>query len=109
MALLADAASFLVIAIVLALHAGPPAPQTRAAGLAGAAARAGSRSRGSNRRVRLLLGGQSVALILFTLIIPIEVIYAKESLDTTSAGFGLLLASWGAGHRGRQPRLRRRA
>ena len=50
-----------------------------------------------NRRVRLLLGGQSVALILFTLIIPIEVIYAKESLDSTSAGFGLLLASWGAG------------
>ena len=35
--------------------------------------------------------------MLFTLIIPIEVIYAKESLDSTSAGFGLLLASWGAG------------
>ena len=48
-------------------------------------------------RVRLLLGGQSLALILFTLIIPIEVIYAKESLHTTSAGFGVLLASWGAG------------
>ena len=48
-------------------------------------------------RVRLLLGGQSLALILFTLIIPIEVIYAKESLGTTSAGFGILLASWGAG------------
>ena len=48
-------------------------------------------------RVRLLLGGQSLALILFTLIIPIEVIYAKESLSTTSAGFGVLLASWGAG------------
>ena len=48
-------------------------------------------------RVRLLLGGQSIALILFTLIIPIEVIYAKESLGTTSAGFGVLLASWGAG------------
>ena len=47
--------------------------------------------------MRLLLGGQSVALILFTLIIPIEVIYAKESLETTSAGFGILLASWGAG------------
>jgi predicted MFS family arabinose efflux permease len=48
-------------------------------------------------RVRLLLGGQAIALVLFTLIIPIEVIYAKESLDTTSAGFGILLASWGAG------------
>jgi MFS family permease len=47
--------------------------------------------------VRLLLLGQAVALILFTLVIPIEVIYAKESLGTTSAGFGILLASWGAG------------
>ena len=35
--------------------------------------------------------------MLFTLIIPIEVIYAKESLGTTSAGYGILLASWGAG------------
>ena len=33
---------------------------------------------------------------LVPLIIPIEVIYAKESLNTTSAGFGILLASWGA-------------
>jgi MFS family permease len=47
--------------------------------------------------VRTLLAGEAVALILFTLIIPIEVIYAKESLNTTSAGFGILLASWGAG------------
>jgi MFS family permease len=36
-------------------------------------------------------------MMLFTLVIPIEVIYAKESLHTTSAGFGVLLASWGAG------------
>ena len=35
--------------------------------------------------------------MLFTLIVPIEVIYAKESLGTTSAGYGVLLASWGAG------------
>ena len=35
--------------------------------------------------------------MLFTLIIPIEVIYAKESLGTTSAGYGVLLAAWGAG------------
>ena len=47
--------------------------------------------------MRLLLLGQAVALVLFTLIIPIEVIYAKESLGTTSAGYGILLASWGAG------------
>jgi MFS family permease len=35
--------------------------------------------------------------VLFTLVIPIEVIYAKESLETSDAGFGVLLASWGAG------------
>jgi MFS family permease len=95
-ALLADAASFLVIAVVLALTPDLPAPQgdTQAwlerlrGGLAFAR---------RDTRVRMLLGGQSIALILFTLIIPIEVIYAKESLGTTSAGFGFLLASWGAG------------
>ena len=48
-------------------------------------------------QVRLLLIGQAIALVLFTLIIPIEVIYAKESLGTSDAGFGILLASWGAG------------
>jgi MFS family permease len=30
-------------------------------------------------------------------VVPIEVIYAKESLKTTDAGFGLMLSSWGAG------------
>ena len=35
--------------------------------------------------------------MLFTLVVPIEVIYAKESLGTSDAGFGILLASWGAG------------
>ena len=47
--------------------------------------------------MRTLLVGQSLALICFTIVVPIEVIYAKESLGTTSAGFGLLLSSWGAG------------
>jgi MFS family permease len=95
-ALLADAASFLVIAVVLALARDLPRPH-------GEPQRTLERLRGGlafarrDARVRVLLGGQSVALILFTLIIPIEVIYAKESLGTTSAGFGILLASWGAG------------
>ena len=95
-ALLADAASFVAIAIVLGLTRDLPRPQ-------GEPQRTLERLRSGlafarrDPRVRLLLGGQSVALVLFTLIIPIEVIYAKESLGTTSAGFGVLLASWGAG------------
>jgi MFS family permease len=47
--------------------------------------------------VRTLLIGQALALICFTIVVPIEVIYAKESLGTTSAGFGILMSSWGAG------------
>ena len=31
------------------------------------------------------------------MVVPIEVIYAKETLGTSSAGFGILLAAWGAG------------
>ena len=47
--------------------------------------------------MRTLLIGQALALICFTVVVPIEVIYAKESLGTTSAGFGVLLCAWGAG------------
>ena len=95
-ALLADAASFLAIAIVLALTRGLPAvhverePWRERFG-------AGMRFARRNPLVRLLLIGQAIALVLFTLVVPIEVIYAKESLGTTNAGFGILLASWGAG------------
>jgi predicted MFS family arabinose efflux permease len=95
-ALLVDAASFLVIAAVLALTQDLPKPVGKTERSIDRL-RAGLAFARGNERVRLLLGGQSLALILFTLIIPIEVIYAKESLGSTSAGFGFLLASWGAG------------
>jgi MFS family permease len=95
-ALLVDAASFLAIAILLALTRGLPAvhlqqqPWRERFG-------AGMRFARHNRAVRLLLIGQALALVMFTIIVPIEVIYAKESLGTTDAGFGILLASWGVG------------
>ena len=95
-ALLADAATFVAIAIVLALARDLPRPRGEPQATL-ERLRSGLAFARRDPRVRLLLGGQSVALILFTLIIPIEVIYAKESLGTTSAGFGVLLASWGAG------------
>jgi predicted MFS family arabinose efflux permease len=97
-ALLVDAASFLAIALVLATTRGLPSPSAdeqhdgwrRRLGDGLAFAR-------SHRPVRLLLTGQALALVMFTLVIPIEVVYAKVSLGTTDAGFGVLLASWGAG------------
>jgi hypothetical protein len=95
-ALLADAVSFALIAVILAFTRGlpevrlDPQPWRERFG-------AGMRFASGNPMVRVLLVGQAMALILFTLVVPIEVIYAKESLDTSDAGFGILLASWGAG------------
>jgi hypothetical protein len=95
-ALLVDAASFLAIAVILAFTRGFPDVHVERESWR---ERFSSGMRFARRQpvVRVLLGGQAVALLLFTLVIPIEVIYAKESLGTTDAGFGILLASWGAG------------
>ena len=95
-ALLADAASFLTIAIVLALTRGLPAVHLERQAWRERFGAGISFARRSSA-VRLLLIGQAIALVLFTLVIPIEVIYAKESLGTSDAGFGILLASWGVG------------
>ena len=35
--------------------------------------------------------------MFFTLIVPIEIVYAAETLKTDDLGYGILLSSWGAG------------
>lgn len=95
-ALFADAASFVLIAAMLASTRGLPAVEIDRERFV-ERFRNGLRYARQNVPVRTLLMGQAIAMVLFTMIIPIEVIYAKESLDTTSAGFGILLAAWGAG------------
>jgi MFS family permease len=95
-ALLVDAASFLAIAVLLALTRNLPAASVERQHWRERFG-AGVEFARSHSIVRVLLVGEALALILFTLVIPIEVIYAKESLGTTDAGFGILLASWGAG------------
>jgi MFS family permease len=47
--------------------------------------------------VRLLLTGEALAVMFFTLVVPIEIVYAEETLGTDEAGYGILLSSWGAG------------
>ncbi len=43
------------------------------------------------------MAAQALAFIFFALVIPIEVVFAKDTLDAGDAGYGALLASWGAG------------
>jgi MFS family permease len=40
---------------------------------------------------------QGLAFVFFAAVIPVEVIYAKQTLGTSDSGYGLMLASWGAG------------
>ena len=44
-----------------------------------------------------LILAEAVLVVLFTMAPPIEIVYAKESLDGTDATYGTLLTSWGAG------------
>ena len=96
-ALLVDAATFLIIALWLVTSRDLPRLQHADYQPWHRRFRAGLSFARSHRLVRTLLIGQSLALICFTLVVPIEVIYAKESLGTTSAGFGVLMSAWGAG------------
>lgn len=95
-ALLLDAASFAVIALVLATARGLPRPAAEREPFVGRL-RAGLGFARRSPRIRYLLGWQAVALLFFTLVIPIEVVYAKETLGVGDAGFGALIASWSAG------------
>ena len=95
-ALLVDAASFLLIAILMVNATGLPDAHAEGPGFM-ARLREGLGHAWRHRPARVLLGGQAIALILFTLIVPIEVIYAKETLAAGDVGYGALLAAWGAG------------
>ena len=95
-ALLVDAGSFFVLAILLATSAEVVVAEPAETG-ALARLRGGLAFVRREPRMRALLLGEGLAILLFTLIVPIEVIYAKETLGTTSAGYGALLSAWSAG------------
>lgn len=46
---------------------------------------------------RPLIVAQAGLLVLFTIVVPIEVVYAKESLDAGDGGFAALVTAWGVG------------
>jgi MFS family permease len=95
-ALLLDAASFYAIAwILLTAGALPHAAPEPGAMLRRLRAGLGYIRRGPV--LRYLLTAQAGAFVFFSAVLPIEVIYAKETLGAGDAGYGLLLGSWGGG------------
>ncbi len=95
-ALLLDAASFYAIAWIL-LTAGPLPQAEPEAGRMRDRVRAGVAYLRENSALRWLLTAEGAAFIFFAAVIPVEVVYAKETLGTGDSGYGLMLASWGVG------------
>ncbi|HEX5610353.1 MAG TPA: MFS transporter [Solirubrobacterales bacterium] len=95
-ALLLDAASFYVIAWIL-LTAGPLPRAEPEPGRMRERVRAGITYIREKVVLRRLLIAQGAAFVFFAAVIPVEVVYAKETLGTSDSGYGLMLASWGAG------------
>ncbi len=95
-ALLLDAASFYAIAWIL-LTAGRLPRAAPDPGRVRERLRAGLAYIRRTARLRRLLVAEGLAFVFFAAVLPVEVIYAKETLGTGDAGYGLLLASWGVG------------
>jgi MFS family permease len=95
-ALLLDAVSFYAIAVIL-LTAGPLPQAEPDPGQVRDRVRAGIAYIRERATLRRLLLAQGAAFIFFAAVIPIEVIYSKQTLGTGDSGYGLLLASWGVG------------
>ncbi|MDX6582314.1 MAG: hypothetical protein QOI10_1498 [Solirubrobacterales bacterium] len=97
-ALLADAASFMAVAVLLAFarRLELPAQEEPEVSWSDRLRRGLSYVR-ERPALRRLLAGQALAFVFFSLVIPIEVVFAKATLDVGDAGYGALLAAWGVG------------
>jgi predicted MFS family arabinose efflux permease len=96
-ALLLDAVSFYLIACIVLTARPLPQPEPEPEVRLLERVRAGLGYIRRQPTLRRLLAAQAGALIFFSIVVPIEVIYAKESLGAGDAGYGLLLGSWGVG------------
>jgi MFS family permease len=95
-ALLVDAASFYLVAWILFTagdlpHAEPEPGEMRERVAAGIAYLR------EHKRLRNLLIAQGAAFVFFAAVVPVEVVYAKQTLGTSDTGYGVMLASWGVG------------
>jgi len=92
-----DAASFALVALLLATASGLPAASVETPEPWFARLKTGLQYLRSSPALRTLITAQGAAFVFFTLVTPIEVVYAKQTLHAGNEGFGALVAAWGAG------------
>ena len=95
-ALFANSALFALIAITMVTARGLPDGTGRPAPVAGRLRAAIALAR-EHRGIRTMLGFQIMAVLTFTIAIPVEVVFAQRSLHSGAGGYGALLTAWGGG------------
>jgi len=95
-ALLLDAVSFYVVALIL-FSAGSMPHAEAEPGRMRERVRAGLAYIRRQTILRRVLVAQGLAFVFFAAVLPVEVVYVKETLGSNDTGYGLMLASWGAG------------
>ncbi len=95
-ALLLDAISFYAVAWILFTagsmpHAEPEPGRMRER------VRAGIAYIRQQTLLRRILTAQGLAFVFFAAVLPVEVVYVKETLGSSDTGYGLMLACWGGG------------
>lgn len=95
-ALLLDAASFYAVAWILFTAGWLPQAEPEE-GKMRDKVRAGLSYIRDQVALRRILLAQGAAFIFFAAVIPVEVVYVKQTLGSTDTGYGVMLASWGVG------------
>jgi MFS family permease len=95
-ALLLDAVSFYAVAWILFTAGSMPQAEPEP-GRMRERVRAGIVYIRRQTVLRRLLTAQGAAFVFFAAVLPVEVIYVKETLGSNDTGYGLMLASWGGG------------
>lgn len=95
-ALLLDAVSFYVVAVLLFTAGSMPQPEPEP-GRMRERVRAGLAYIRRQPVLRRILVAQGLAFVFFAAVLPVEVVYVKETLESNDTGYGLMLACWGAG------------
>lgn len=95
-ALLTNCVLFSIITLTL-LTAGPMPGAASTESREPGRLRAALRHAAGHPAIRRLLGLQALGLLFFTISVPVEVVFAVHVLHAGQAGYGALLAMWGAG------------
>jgi len=95
-ALVVDGATFVATAAIIATASGLSLEIDREAGFSGRV-RTGLEVLRSYSAVRRLLVAVAFVFLLGSIPVPIEVVFAKQTLHAGDRGYGLLLGAWGVG------------